>query len=159
MVQLWGTLKAESIIVTDRSFINSKKIVQAEAWLRGHAAVQMEDLEILRHCFWSDERHEKKVFNLILELVSPEKGKIMEEYEKVKGLATEISRCISDKRKTTELATEFSVKSKQAMKTMETQKKLMQQKNLDLSEVNDLITKTVGLRREILLEHLGADLT
>lgn len=159
IVQLWATLKNEAIIVTDRTFMAAKKIIQAEAWLRGHAAVQLEDLEILSHCFWSDERHEKKVFNLILELVSPEKGKIYEEWDKLKSLAESISKSDKDRRKATELATEFAVKSKQATKTMQTQKNMMAAKNLDLTEVNGIFDKVAELRKSILMEYLAADIT
>jgi len=45
------------IIVSPRRFAQLDPVVQAKAWLRGRETADPSDLQIYRHCLWTEERH------------------------------------------------------------------------------------------------------
>ena len=66
--------------VTDRMFRFSMRILKAEAWINGRSEVLEDDVEVLQHVLWSDPTDKSKVYSKILEVINPEKDKVMQLY-------------------------------------------------------------------------------
>ena len=58
-------LREAGITISDRRFKNSRRVLQAQAFLNGRAQVELEDLKVLRDIFWLKPQ-DKKVFGGIL---------------------------------------------------------------------------------------------
>ena len=71
VVTLRKAVRAEGIVVSDRKWIQSMRVVKACAYLNGHTQVELEDLEILQHVLWTDPGQQKTVRGLILKLTNP----------------------------------------------------------------------------------------
>ncbi len=66
--------------VTDRMFRFAMRILKAEAWMHGRTSVAEDDVEVLQHALWSDPADKSKVYSKILEVINPEKDKVMQLY-------------------------------------------------------------------------------
>ena len=66
--------------VTDRMFRFAVRILKAEAWWNGRSKIQEDDFEILQHVLWSDPKDRPKIYSTILEVINPDKDKIMQLY-------------------------------------------------------------------------------
>ena len=66
--------------VTDRMFRFAVRILKAEAWWNGRSKIQEDDFEILQHVLWSDPKDKPKIYSTILEVINPDKDKIMQLY-------------------------------------------------------------------------------
>ena len=66
------------VSVSDRMFRLSVNILKTEAWLNGNTTVSEEDLEILKNVLWSDPADRQKMYSTLLEVVNPQKDKVMQ---------------------------------------------------------------------------------
>ena len=91
------------VSVSDRMFRLSVNILKTEAWLHGNTTVTEEDLEILKHVLWSDPADKQKMYSTLLEVVNPQKDKIMQLFydsqELYDGLLKEKANAKTDKQK------------------------------------------------------------
>lgn len=71
-------LRADGIVVSDRTYKTSVLVVKAEAWLNGHKSVLEEDLEVIKHMVWYNPNDQKKANRIIMEMVNPVKNEILE---------------------------------------------------------------------------------
>jgi len=72
------TLLSEGIIISDRRDVWVDPILQANALMEGRQVVNVTDLSVLRHCFWSDPKEIKTVERIILSVSNPMENEAME---------------------------------------------------------------------------------
>lgn len=89
-----------STAITDRMFRIATRIIKAEAWSKGKDAVEEDDFEVLQHVLWSDPADKQGVYSGILEVLNPEKSKIMELFYNSKEIYDEIK--VASKEATTD---------------------------------------------------------
>jgi MoxR-like ATPase len=71
MIQLRGETQRLGIAVSDRRWHDATAVIQANAWLNGHAAATEDDLAILQHVLWQEPEQRAQVAKTVLLLVSP----------------------------------------------------------------------------------------
>lgn len=79
-------LKEKSIIVSDRRFKQSIKVLQAHAFLNGHKAVETSDLNILKHVYWTNQNEMKEIELIILSIANPYEKELLilrEQYDSI----------------------------------------------------------------------------
>ena len=126
--------KALSMPVTDRMFRFAVRILKAEAWLNGRTHVSPDDFEILQHVLWSDPSDRSKMYSTILEVINPDKDKIMQLYYDSEEIYTKL------KKESSSLKTD---KDKKAIepKAFETAQKLRNSKGKISEYISDLEKK------------------
>ncbi len=117
VVGLIESLREEGISVTDRTFKNSRLLLQAEAFYSGMEVVDESCIEILRNSFWRDEKEQPITHKVILRKVSPEKHKVMELFEDSEDIYTR-AMATKDVKKRSEEGLEAASKLKTAKKEM-----------------------------------------
>jgi len=75
---LRAAFQKKGIIVTDRTYNTSVKLLKAEALFHGREEIQEEDFEILQHAFWINPEQHRIVYSEILAVTNPEKNEILE---------------------------------------------------------------------------------
>lgn len=71
IIELRNELKANGIIVSDRKWRESIPVVQAWAWMNGHAEVQEDDLAIYQHIVWDKPDQIRQVERIVNKLANP----------------------------------------------------------------------------------------
>ena len=158
LVKLRESLRKEGISVTDRTFKISLGVIQAEAWLNGHNEVLSTDLEIFKHICWTKPDQEKNVHGLILELISPEKNKIITFYNDCQDVAKGVYKHKDAVKKQAALV-DANKKIREARTEIGRLKKDMLYKKQDIAEIEkmevDLERLTITMAQDI----LGLNLT
>lgn len=158
MDRLRQTLRKDGIMVTDRSFKTSLKILKAEAWMNGSTEVNTLNLEIFKNICWTKPDQEKVVHSTILELISPEKNKIMTLYQDCQDQAKSVYKHKDAAKKQTAMV-EANQKIKDARVQISRLKKEMASKKQDVVEIekmeNELEKMTLNMAQEV----LGVDLS
>ena len=123
-----------SMPVTDRMFRFAMRILRAEAWLDGRTEASQDDLEILQHVLWSDPTDKPKVYSKILEVINPDKDKVMQLYYDSVDLYDKLKK---------ETAKASSDKDRKAMepKAFETAQKIRSAKSKIEDHIKDLSKK------------------
>lgn len=98
LVEIARTLRNRGITVSDRTYRQSLKVIQAEAWLNNHDKIQDEDLEVLKHMLWHDVEEQRKCESIILELVNPDKNKVVSQYEEALKMVNELENMTGPQR-------------------------------------------------------------
>lgn len=153
VVKLRDTLRKEGISVTDRTFKVAMRIVQAEAWLHGRTAIDTADLEIFKHICWNKPEQEKNVHSLILEMISPEKNKIMTLYTDCLDISKGVYKHKDAVKKQSALI-EANKKIKEARVTISNLKKELLSKKQDITEIEkmemELEKLMIGMANDVL---------
>ena len=153
VVKLRDTLRKEGISVTDRTFKVAMRIVQAEAWLHGRKAIDNADLEIFKHICWNKPEQEKNVHSLILEMISPEKNKIMTLYTDCLDISKGVYKHKDAVKKQSALI-EANKKIKEARVTISNLKKELLSKKQDITEIEkmemELEKLMIGMANDVL---------
>ena len=92
--ELIETLLAEGIIISDRRDVRVDPMLQAKALLENRQVVNVTDLSILRHCFWTDPKEIKTVERIILSVSNPmenEAIELMDQAEEIRANALKAS--------------------------------------------------------------------
>lgn len=156
--RLRQTLRKDGIMVTDRSFKTALKILKAEAWLNGQPEVSTLNIEVLKNICWTKPDQEKMVHSTILELISPEKNKILTLYQDCQDQAKSVYKHKDAAKKQTAMV-EANQKIKDARVQISRLKKDMLQKKQDVTEIekmeNELEKMTLNMAQEV----LGVDLS
>mgnify|MGYP002623393979 FL=1 len=85
-----SVLNSDGIRPGDRRM--SVGVVQAFAWLNGHAQVEVEDLEILQHCLWDDPTtHSDKCRSVVCKVANPVANSVMEIINDVESIIEPIN--------------------------------------------------------------------
>lgn len=91
-MELGEELRSQGVIISDRRFAESWPLVQANAWLNGHDQVEVTDLDILVHSWWTDYENKAKVFSTITEAVNPLLREILQLTEYLRVLKSEMEQ-------------------------------------------------------------------
>lgn len=91
IVEISRYLRNQGIIVSDRTYKQARHILKAEAWLNEHELIQEEDIEILKHVLWHDPDERRKTESTILEMVNPEKNKVITIFDEAFRIATDMA--------------------------------------------------------------------
>ncbi len=153
LAKLREELNNSGFFVTDRTYKVSLKVLKAEAWLKGRDHVEDDDLDILRHMFWTSPDKARAVYLKILELVNPEKNVILDKYEEVMHLTKEVF-AEQDGAKAMEKGIEYAQKFKVAKKEITKLMNSMITKNKNVDEIQqmlrDIDTQIVKIFVEVL---------
>lgn len=71
IAQLRGELLKMGIVASDRRWRQSVGVIQAQAWMNGHAVADANDVTILQHVLWDEPDQRLPVAKAVLTLISP----------------------------------------------------------------------------------------
>jgi len=157
IVKVREAIRKDITSVSDRTFKTSIKILQAEAWLNGKTEVQSDDLELFRHIAWTKPEQEKSVHSLILELISPEKNKIVTLYGDAQDLVKQVYKH-KDASKRQTAVIEASAKIREARMQIGSLKRAMAGKKQDIVEVEKMELELEQMNMNMARDLLGVDL-
>lgn len=144
-------LRAEGIQISDRRFVNSWPLVLANAYLNGHDAVDVADLDILVHAWWDSHETKNKVFSVITESVNP----LLKEIVRLTG-------SLRQQRAEYEAARQMDPAHQRTAAGNLTKNLGMLQADVrklgDDSRAKDLDDQAEALKRQVMSEFFGVDL-
>jgi MoxR-like ATPase len=158
VVKIRETVRREITAVSDRTFKISIKILKAEAWLNGKSEVLMDNLEVYRHICWTKPEQEKSIHSSILQLISPEKNKILEYYHAVLEMEKELYKKREAGGKQTAVV-ETSQKVNEACVRIADLKKAMVARKQDVKEIEKIEGELEEIKIRIARDILGVDIT
>lgn len=88
-------LRAENIMVTTRRVALAIRAVQANAWLNGQDAAQVEDMAPIRFMFWKRLDEIPVVNSKVLNLASPLEAEALKLQEALDHLSEEVEQCLT----------------------------------------------------------------
>lgn len=142
--------------VTDRRWIESKAIIQAEAFLNGRDEADIEDMRPLMHTLWYDRDHITQIRKMVLELANPIDKRASDEVDMLEKLESEFDEVIrdnADNHKTVaKAAIEIHHKVKKIDKTIRELKEQSKQSGRKSEYLEDLEIKFKALAKRIMTE-------
>ena len=156
LIKLRRELAHQGIFPTDRTYNTTTTILKAEAFLSGRKSIIEDDFDILRHALWVDPKDEKTVWSVILDQISPEKGKILSLYEKAVTTANE-TLSEKDSKKRVEKGIDTASKLKDVKKKIGKYIEAMEKKKKDTTEVKIIDQKLNKLLGKVFTESCGID--
>jgi MoxR-like ATPase len=154
LAQLRNELNNKGLMVTDRTFKVSLKALKAEAYLHGRTSVNEEDIDILRHAFWTEPKDKPEVYMTILGLVNPEKQEILKHHEQLMALAAGVF-AEKDAKKQLEQGLETAAKFKAGIQKVKLLISKMKEKGKSMDEVNFMLTEILNQQKKIYIEACG----
>lgn len=143
--------------VSDRTFKKSLGILQAQAWLEGYDEIQSDHLELFRHIAWTKPEQEKSIHSAILELISPEKQKIVEIFSQITDKVQEVYKQQEAQKRNTAVV-ETATKIREARIQIANFKRQMLAKKQDVREVEAMEEKLDRMNLDMAKDILGVDL-
>lgn len=143
--------------VSDRTFKKSLAILRAESWLNGFTEVQSDSLELYRHIAWTKPEQEKSIHSLILELISPEKQKIVETFNAIHEKVQEVYKQ-QEAGKRHSAVVDTATKIREARTQIASLKRQMQSKQQDVREVEAMESQLEEMNLNMAKDILGVDL-
>jgi MoxR-like ATPase len=156
LIKLRRKLIHEGIFATDRTYNTAIKILKAEAFLNGRDSVQEDDFDILKNVLWTNPDDEKKVWSVIMDETSPEKGKILSLFEDAQEVAF-ATLSEKDKKKRMEKGIDTATKLKEIKKKITEHIKEMEAKKKDTKEVRKYDKQVNDLLSRVFTESCGID--
>jgi len=155
LITLVDCLKAEGIVVTDRTFRQTKFLLQAEAYMKGHEMVGIDELEILKNVLWRQPEHIKLVHSHILRLINPEKDKIRSLYDDAEEIFENAMALVKSKdtKKAAKEGIEIADKLKSAKREIDRHITTMKSKSKNIKEAIKMKKQV-----EVWLEKVFSDL-
>jgi MoxR-like ATPase len=144
------------IIVTDRTYRTSVRLLQAEALFNGRTEIQEEDFEILQHAFWINPEQHRTVYSEILAVTNPEKNKVLEIYMDACEVANSV---LGKKDSESEECLEVSSKLKKAKNQLNDISSRMDRKGRDTADVKKKELELERLLARVFHENLGLSST
>lgn len=92
LVKLRDALRKEEVIPSDRRWTQSRKLLQASAFLDGRTEVTTDDIAALRFVLWDSPEQMQKVERLTLQVSNPLAEKALAIAEKVSELTRELGK-------------------------------------------------------------------
>lgn len=153
---LRNAFQDKGIIVTDRTYRTSVKILQAEALFQGRKEIREEDFEVLQHAYWINPEQHRIVLSEILAVTNPEKNKVIEIFND----AQEISKkALGNKDAQSSECLEIANKLKDAKNDLQKIADRMTRKGRDSKDVDKKILELEGILKRIFSENLGLSST
>ncbi len=159
LTNLKSKLSDSGLAVSDRTYKNSIKLLKAEAYYHERGEIIEDDLDILRHVLWSDPDEEKIVYSAILDLINPEKNKILELFDDAQEIYDSVIKLDSKDPERLKKGVEVAVKLKEAKKKMHDFYLSLKSKGKDTKEVKKLEAKIDEYLTEVYNEACGVNFT
>ncbi len=153
-VKMRKTLTIESFHVSDRTYKMVIDLLKAQAWLSGRDTIDTPDFEVLKHVVWTLPDQKKKAQSLILDIIAPEKKRVLELLEMCREVYTNVFSKKQSKQRHDE-AVEALHKMKDAMKEIETLKNIMVQRKASLEDVESAEKEIEAHKKQLLIEEIG----
>jgi len=159
IANLKTSLNDKGIKVSDRSYKGCINLLKAEAYYQKRDTVLEGDLDILQHVMWSDPDEAKYVYSAILDLINPEKNKIMELFDDAQDLYDSVMSIENNDANRLKKGVEVAVKLKDAKKKMNSYYLSIKEKGRDTKEVRALESKIDQYLTEVYNEACGVSFT
>jgi len=159
LVTLRETLNKDGIMVSDRTYVFSKRILQTEAFFQKRDAVQEEDFDVLQHCLWAEPENRKRIYSHILNLTNPEKSKILALYEDSEEIYNSVMELDDKDPQRLKDGVEVAVKLKDAKKKMHEFYVSLKSKGKNTSEVRRYEAKLDEFLTNVYNEACGVKFT
>ena len=91
LIRLRREVDNEGILVSDRKWVQSCRILKAYAYLNGNTEVTEDDLEILQHMLWSTPEQRTQIRKLVGKVSNPIGEKILSLQDAIKSLANDMA--------------------------------------------------------------------
>jgi MoxR-like ATPase len=96
IIELRSTLRAHDVVVTDRRWKETMKIIRSEAWLQGNKEVTIDDCRPLVHVLWSDEAQRREVLTHVLSMINPLDRKAQELWEALRDMENDLDTIMKE---------------------------------------------------------------
>ena len=156
LIKLRRKFAHQGIFPTDRTYNTCTRILKAEAFFNGRNAVNEDDFDVLRHVLWTDPKDERPVWSIILDQISPEKGKILTLFEEALETANATLKEKDDKKKV-EKGIDTATKLKEVRKKILKLIGEMEKKKKDTTEAIVIEQKVNELLSRVFTESCGID--
>jgi MoxR-like ATPase len=153
-IKMRKTLSTESFHVSDRTYKLVINLLKAQAWLSGRESVDTPDFEILKHVVWTLPDQKKRAQGLILDIIAPEKKRILELLENCRETYANVLTKKQSKERHNE-AMEALHKLKDASKEIEKLKNIMVQRGASLEDVDAAEKEIESRRKSLLVDEIG----
>ncbi len=156
LLKLRRKMAHAAIFPTDRTYNVCTKILKAEAFLNGRTSIVEDDFDVLRHVLWTDPKDERAVWTIILDEISPEKGKIVALYEDACEVA---NATLNEKnsKKRVEKGIDTAAKLKEIKKKISKHIEAMEKKKKDTKDVRKIDAQINNLLSRVFTENCGID--
>lgn len=142
IVGLREDLGGEGIEPSDRRWVESLPVIQAEAWLNGRDKCVIRDLRILQHVLWDRPDDIHAVQKVVLEVADPIEKEIVELIRGLGDLEDELQRAIEESDDEERKLSAVSAEIKQKMDVI--RKEIREVKKKDGASDVDLLPTLVG---------------
>jgi len=134
LITLVDCLRTEGVTITDRTFRQTKSLLQAEAYVKNDEEVGLDHLEILKNVLWRQPEHIKIVHSHILRLINPEKDKIQSLYDDAEEIFENAMALVTakDSKKAAKEGIEIADKLKSAKREIDDNIKIMKSKGKNI---------------------------
>jgi MoxR-like ATPase len=153
-VKMRKTLFMESFHVSDRTYKLIIGLLKAQAWLNGRKKIDTPDFEVLKHIVWTIPDQKKKAQSLILDIIAPEKKRILEILEMCRETYSKVFAKKAGKERHSE-AMEAIHKLKDATTEVTTLKNIMAQRGTSLDEIATVEKEIESFKKQLLVDELG----
>lgn len=93
---LWNELARNNIIVSDRRYKESLKLLKGVAAFDGRDQAVKDDLEIMLHCFWEEPEQIPMVRKILLDVVNPLGTAALDEYDMAVEVYNNVLKVMAD---------------------------------------------------------------
>lgn len=158
VIRLREELKGTGIIVSDRRWKQSMRVLQASAFLAGRDHVLDDDIQQLRYTLWDTPEHIEPVERLTLTVSNPEAEKILQLLDG----ADELMAGIAEKRgKSSESLAQYGAEINKKLKLLRSELAQMRQDAIvagrGLTKLDEADSRLKTVHRAIYIECLGMD--
>lgn len=140
--------------VTDRTFKHSLKILQAEAWLNGRNQVEEQDLDVLKHIYWTDPTTIRSVYLALVNTVSADRGKILTILDECKKIVDELFE-EKDLKVQTQKGLEVANRLKESRTEIQKLINEMAKKGLNTAKTKNVLNEMDALIKRVFLDACG----
>lgn len=158
VIRLRGELANEGLVLSDRRWKQTVRVMQANAFLNDRTEVVDEDIIVYRYTLWDTPEQIDKIERLCLTVSNPEAEKILE----VLDAASELMKGIDERHgQSVETRAQYGAEVNQKVRTLESNLKTLQQEALQANrgtqKVEEALEFVKTVKRKIYTDCLDMD--
>lgn len=160
VLQLREALLQEDIVVSDRRWKASMKLLQSSAFMNGRSEASVDDIQVLRHSLWDMPNQISKVERLSLSVSNPIAEKALGLLEKAEEIAGEIrdSKGLAAD-KTAAKATELSGRLKNISEDLGKVRQEALASGASVTKLDEVSDRLNAIKRSVYSDLMNFDLT
>lgn len=160
VIQLRDALLQEDIVISDRRWKASMKLLQASAFMNGRTEATVDDIQVLRHSLWDVPSQISKVERLSLSVSNPIAEKALGLLEKAEEIAGEIrdSKGLAAD-KTAAKATELSGRLKNISEDLGKVRQEALASGASTTKLDEVSDRLNAIKRSVYSDLMNFDLT